>query len=126
MKIINQITSSIVKHDEDGKTIHSLTKKTGFAYSAVYKWIMILKDYDIIHLVEKGNKDIIKINKNNIYKKFIELDKAISTVEKDRFFWKIIKERVLRIRFVKSTAVVVWTQGGYITGDFLKNIYFLE
>ncbi|MBS3150756.1 hypothetical protein J4443_00025 [Candidatus Woesearchaeota archaeon] len=126
MKIINQITSSIVKHAEDGETIHSLTKKTGFAYSAVYKWIMILKDYDIIHLVEKGNKNIIKINKNNIYKKFIELDDAVSIVEKDRIFWDIIKEVRLRIRFIENTAVVIWTQGGYITGDFLDKIYFLE
>ena len=38
MRIINEITTEIVKNSEDGESIHSLAAKTGFAYSAVYKW----------------------------------------------------------------------------------------
>lgn len=126
MKIINEITNSIVKNAREGETIRSLSKRTGFAYSAVYKWIMILRDYDIIHLVEKGNKNVIKINKNEIHKKFIELDSAISAVEKDKIFWNVIKKTKLRIRFIESTAIVILTKGSYITGDFLEKIYHLE
>ena len=126
MEIINQITTAIIKNAKDGDTIRSLAERTGFAYSAVYKWIMILKDYNVIRLVEKGNKNIIKINKNDIYKKFIELDNAIGVVEKDRVFWDIIKKIRARARFIQNTAIVIWTRGSYITGDFLDSVYFLE
>jgi|SRR3989344_2874718 len=126
MEIINQITNSIIKNTKDGETIRRLAEKTGFAYSAVYKWVMILKDYEVISLIEKGNKSIIKINKNEIYRKFLELDNAVDIVEKDKVFWNIVKKIKIKIRFTKSTGVVIWTMGGYITGDFLDKIYFLE
>ncbi len=126
MKIINQITISIVKNAKDGETIRSLSGRIGFAYSAVYKWVMVLRDYDIIYLVEKGNKNIIKVNKNDVYKKFIDLDEAVNIVEKDKIFWSIIKNIKLRARFIENTAAVIWTQGSYITGDFVDKIYFLE
>ena len=38
----------------------------------------------------------------------------------------IIKNTKLRIRFTKSTAITIWTKGGFITGDFYDKIYFLE
>ena len=126
MEVINPITSAIVKNAMDGETIKSLSDKIGFAYSAVYKWIMVLKEHDVIYLIEKGNRSIIKVNKNNIYRKFIELNDAVAIVEKDRMFWDLIKNIKLKIRFIESTAIVVWTQGSYITGDFLEKIYFLE
>ena len=124
--MINQITNSIVKHAKNGETIHSLAKKTGFAYSAVYKWVMVLRDYEVINLIEMRNKSIIKINRNEIYKKFRELNNAVNVIEKDRIFWDIIKKTRLKIRFIESTAVVIWTQGSYITGDFIDKVYFLE
>ena len=124
--MINQITNSIVKHAKNGETIYSLAKKTGFAYSAVYKWVMVLRDYEVIDLIEMGNKSIIKINRNSIYKKFRELNNAVNVIEKDRIFWDIIKKTRLKIRFIESTAVVIWTQGSYITGDFIDKVYFLE
>ena len=126
MEIINHITNSIVKNARDGETIRSLAVKTGFAYSAVYKWVMILKDYEVINLIKKGNKNIIRINNSEIYKKFAELDKAVKVIDKDKEFWNIIRKVKLNIRFTRSTAVVVWTQGSYITGDFIDKIYSLE
>ena len=124
--MINQITMSIIKHAKDGETIHSLAKKIGFAYSAVYHWVNVLEDYDILHMIKKGNKNIIKISKNEIYKRCMELNKSIDTVEKDKVFWNIVKRANLRVRFVQSTAVVIWTHGSYITGDFSDRVYFLE
>jgi len=43
MGIINEITLSIIKNAEDGESIHSLASKLGFAYSAVYRWILELE-----------------------------------------------------------------------------------
>lgn len=126
MEIINQITNAIIKNAKDGDTIRSLAERTGFAYSAIYKWIMVLKDYNVIRLVEKGNKNIIKINKNDIYKKFIGLGNAIMVVEKDRIFWDIIKKSKVKARFIQNTAIVIQSRGSYITGDFLDRVYFLE
>jgi len=126
MTIINEITVSIVKNAEDGESIYSLAAKIGFAYSAVYRWISELEKYGVINLIRKGNKNIIKINKTSIYKKFKELDDAISVIEKDNTFWKLIKILRLKIRFVKGTAATIWTKGSFIAGDFYDQLYFLE
>ena len=126
MVIVNEITMNIVKNAEDGESIYSLATKIGFAYSAVYRWISELERYGVISLIRKGNKNVIKINKNLIYKKFKELDDAVSVIEKDGNFWELVKTLKLRIRFVKGTAVAIWTKGSFITGDFYDRIYFLE
>jgi len=126
MKIINEITMDIVKNAKDRETIHSLTNRIGFAYSAVYKWILELEKYGVISLIRKGNKNVIKVNKNLIYKKFKELDDAVSVIEKDNIFWRLVKTLKLKMRFVKGTASTIWTKGSFITGDFYDRIYFLE
>jgi len=126
MGIINEITASIVKNAKDGESIRSLSAKIGFAYSAVYKWVSELERYGVIRLIRKGNKNVIKINRNLIYKKFKELSNAVSSIEKDKVFWDLIKNLRLRVRFVKGTAATIWTQGSFITGDFYDRIYSLE
>lgn len=126
MVIVNEITIRIIKNAKDGESIYSLAAKIGFAYSAVYRWISELEKYGVISLIRKGNKNVIKINKNLIYKKFKELDNAISVIEKDNNFWRVIKNLKLKIRFARGTAATIWTQGSFITGDFYDRIYFLE
>jgi len=126
MVIVNEITMKILKNVKDGESIHRLASKIGFAYSAVYRWVSELEKYGVISLTRKGNKNVIKINKNLIYKKFKELDNAVSVIEKDNIFWKLIKISKLRMRFVKGTAATIWTKGSFITGDFYDRIYFLE
>jgi len=126
MVIVNEITMEIVKNAKDGESIYSLASRIGFAYSAVYKWIAELEKYGVISLIRKGNKNVIKINKNLIYKKFKELDNAVSVIEKDNTFWDLVKTLKLKIRFVKGTAATIWTKGSFVTGDFYDRIYFLE
>ena len=126
MAVVNEITMKIIRNVRNGESIHSLANRIDFAYSAVYNWILKLESYDIIKIIRKGNKNVIKINKNLIYKKFIELESAVSVIEKDNEFWKLIKNIKLNIRFVKGAAITIWTQGGFITGDFYDKIYFLE
>lgn len=126
MSIINEITIEIIKNAKDKESINSLASKIGFAYSAVYRWVSELEKYGVISLIRKGNKNMIRINKNLIYKKFIELSNAVSVVEKDNIFWELIKDLKLKIRFVKGTAAAIWTKGSFITGDFYDRIYFLE
>ncbi|MEX2017610.1 MAG: hypothetical protein WD876_04005 [Candidatus Pacearchaeota archaeon] len=126
MKIFNEITMEIVKNTKGKESIHSLANKIGFAYSAVYKWVLELEKYGVVSLIRKGNKNTIITNKNEIYQKFKQLGKAISVVEKDNIFWDLIKKSKLRIRFVKGTAATIWTKGNFITGDFYDRIYFLE
>jgi len=109
-KIINEITVEIIKNAENGESVRSLASKMGFAYSAVYRWIAELEKYSVISLIRKGNKNIIKINKNLIYKKFKELANAVSVIEKDNSFWRLIKGLKLRIRLVKGTAAAIWTK----------------
>jgi len=126
MKVINEITMEIVKNAKDGESIYGLASKIGFAYSAVYRWISELEKYGVVSLIRKGNKNVIKINKNLIYKKFKELDNAVSVIEKDNTFWSLVKTLKLKIRFVKGSAATIWTKGSFITGDFYDRIYFLE
>ena len=126
MNIINKITIKIIRNVKDGESIYSLANRIGFAYSAVYNWVLNLEKYEIIRIIRKGNKNVIKINRNLIYKKFLELESAISDVEKSREFWRLVKNIKLKIRFVKGTAIAIWTKGGFITGDFYDKTYFLE
>ena len=126
MGIVNEITIKIIKDAKDGESIHSLANRIGFAYSAVYNWILNLERYGVIRIIRKGNKNEIKINKNLIYKKFTELESAVSVIEKDNDFWKLIRNIKLNIKFVRGTAIAIWTKGGFITGDFYDKIYFLE
>ncbi|MEK6859514.1 MAG: helix-turn-helix domain-containing protein [Nanoarchaeota archaeon] len=126
MIIVNEITIKIIRNARDGESIRSLANRIGFAYSAVYGWILELEKYEVVKIIRKGNKNIIKINKNLIYNKFRELDNAVSVIDKDNKFWELIKDIKLKIRFTKSTAIVIWTKGGFITGDFYDKIYFLE
>ena len=126
MVIVNEITMNILRNAKNGETIYSLASKTGFAYSAVYRWVSELEKYGVISLIRKGNKNLIKVNKNLIYKKFKELDDAVSVIEKDNTFWRLVKNLKLKMRFVKGTAATIWTKGSFITGDFYDRIYFLE
>ncbi|MCX6747190.1 MAG: helix-turn-helix domain-containing protein [Candidatus Pacearchaeota archaeon] len=126
MVIVNEITIKIIKNAKEGESIRSLANRIGFAYSAVYNWVLELEKYDVIKIIRKGNKNAIKINKNQIYKKFIELESAVSVIEKDNEFWELVKSTKLRIRFVKGTAITIWTKGSFITGDFYDKIYSLE
>ncbi|MBS3149905.1 helix-turn-helix domain-containing protein [Candidatus Woesearchaeota archaeon] len=126
MVIVNEITIKIIRHAKDGESIRSLANRIGYAYSAVYNWILNLEKYGVIRITRKGNRNVIKVNKNLIYKKFIELESAISVVEKDNEFWKLVRNTKLKIRFVRGTAITIWTKGGFITGDFYDKIYFLE
>src|SRR3989344_691611 len=124
--IINEITIKIIRNAKNGESIRSLANKIGFAYSAVYGWILELEKYEVVRIIRKGNKNIIKINKNLIYDKFRELDNAVSIIDKNNDFWGFIKDPKLKIRFSKGTAITIWTKGGFITGDFYDKIYFLE
>lgn len=124
--IINEITVKIIRNARDGDSIRSLSNKTGFAYSAVYNWILELEKYGIVEIMRKGNKNIIKINKSLIYNKFKELDNAVSVIDKDNEFWGLIKSLKLSVRFVKGSAIAIWTKGGFITGDFYDKVYSLE
>ena len=126
MGITNEITMKITKNARNGECIRSLANRIGFAYSAVYNWILELERYEAITIIRKGNKNIIKINKNLIYNKFRELDNAVSIIDKDNEFWEFVKDIKLSIRFTKGTAIAIWTKGGFITGDFYDKIYFLE
>jgi len=125
--VINEITMNIIRNVKDGESIRSLANKIGFAYSAVYGWILELEKYEIIRIIRKGNKNIIKINDENlIYNKFKELDNVISVIDKDKEFWEFIRNTKLKVRFVRGSAIAIWTRGGFITGDFYDKIYFLE
>src|SRR3989344_5501548 len=127
MTIINEITVRIIKNARNGESIRSLASKIGFAYSAVYGWILELEKYEVIRIIRKGNKNIIKINnKNVIYNKFRELDNVVSIIDKNNDFWEFIKDNKLKVRFSRGTAITIWTKGGFITGDFYDKIYFLE
>src|SRR3989344_676857 len=126
MEMINAITMAIITKVKDGETIRSLAMKMNIAYSAVYKWVMVLERYGVIQVIRKGNRNILKINKNEIYEKAMGLYNSIETMRKERYFWNIVKRTKIAIRFVRGTAIAIWTKGGYIPGDFADRIYMVE
>src|SRR3989344_5704908 len=56
MAIVNEITIKIIRNARDGESIYSLANKIGFAYSAVYRWILELEKYEVVKIIRKGNK----------------------------------------------------------------------
>ena len=119
MTIVNEITVKIIRNARDGESIRSLANKIGFAYSAVYGWILKLEKYGVIRITRKGNKNLI-------YNKFKELDNAVLVIDKNEELFELVKNIKLKIRFARGTAITIWTKGGFITGDFYNKIYFLE
>ena len=71
-------------------------------------------------------KEVLRLIGLFIENKFKELDNAVSIIDKDNEFWILIKSIKLKIRFTKSTAITIWTKGGFITGDFYDKVYYLE
>src|SRR3989344_3501919 len=126
MEMINAITMAIITKVKDGETIRSLAMKMNIAYSAVYKWVMVLERYGVIQVIRKGNRNILKINKNEIYEKAMELHDSIEMIKKERCFWNMVKRTRIAMRFVQGTAIAIWTKGGYIPGDFSDRIYMVE
>ena len=124
--MINAITMSIIAKIKEGESVHSLAKRIGVAYSAVYKWVMVLEQYGVIQVIRKGNRNILKINKNEIYEKTMELHDSIEMMKKERCFWNMVKRTKIAMRFVQGTAIAIWTKGGYIPGDFSDRIYMVE
>ncbi len=126
MDEINPIVMSIIKTAKKGDTIKSLADRTVFAYSVVYKWVNRLKDLHVLDLKNDGNKKIVFMNKNDVYMKLMELSLAIEVIDKDNYFWSFMRKTIFNVRLVKGTAAVVWTNGGYVTGDFYNKIYHVE
>lgn len=126
MEIVNPITFEIIRKMHDGFTIRQIAGKTGFAYSAIYRWVKELEKNFILTSENRGNKILINANKSQVYESFAGLIKAIAIEKKDRLFWTLMKKTNLNARFSDNTAAVIWTEGAYITNDFFSKIYYVE
>jgi hypothetical protein len=124
--IINPVTAAIIKEAKDGNTIREVSKKTGFAYSAVYRWVTELAKHNMLEVRDGGNKKRIYAKHTPLYSQFAGLIKSVSDAEHDRAFWAFVRKTGLKIRLVGGTAISLWTNGSYITGDFFDRIYMLE
>ena len=126
MEIINPITTEIVNKVKEKDTVRKIAKKTGFAYSAVYKWTNKLALFNVLKLEDKGNKIYISIEENDIYLAFKNLIERINEYKKEVRFWNFIKKTKLKIRLAKETSAVIWTKGSYILADFYNKIYYID
>jgi hypothetical protein len=126
MNIINPITAAVIKQAQNGDTIREVAKKTGFAYSAVYRWVIELAKCYIFEIKDEGNKKRIYAKHSDLYNQFASLIKSLNEANQDREFWAFIKKTNLKVRFTDGTAISLWTHGSYITGDFFDKIYILE
>ena len=124
--IINPITAAIIKESKDGDTIREIAMKTGFAYSAVYRWVMELAKHDMFEVKDEGNRKRIYAKHTALYSQFVGLIKSVSEAERDKAFWAFIRKTNLKVRLAGGTSISLWTRGSYITGDFFNKIYVLE
>ncbi len=125
--IINPVTAAIINAAEDGNTIREIAMKTGFAYSAVYRWVMELAKRGIFELKDEGNRKRVYVkDTGGVYSQFAGLIKSVREAEKDAVFWNFIRKTNLKVRLAGGAAISLWTRGSYITGDFFDKIYTLE
>ncbi len=124
--IINPVTAAIIKQAKDGDTIREVAKKTGFAYSAVYRRVTELARHDMFEVKDEGNRKRIYAKHTALYSQFTGLIKSVSEAEQDKAFWTFIRKTKLKVRLAGGAAISLWTRGSYITGDFFDRIYILE
>lgn len=124
--IINPVTAAILKEAKDGDTIREIAMKTGFAYSAVYRWVMELAKHDMFEVKDEGNRKRIYAKHTALYSQFAGLIRSVSEAERDKAFWAFIRKTNLKVRLAGGAAISLWTHGSYITGDFFDRIYMLE
>ena len=124
--MIYPITAAIIKEAKDGDTIREISIKTGFAYSAVYKWITELAKHDTFEVKDEGNRKRVYAKHTEVYSQFAGLIKSVDEAEKDKAFWSFIRKTNLKVRLADGAAISLWTCGSYITGDFFDKIYVLE
>ena len=124
--IINPVTAAIIKEAEDGNTIREIAIKTGFAYSAVYRWVIELAKHNIFEVKDEGNRKRIYAKRTALYSQFAGLVKLVGEADRDKTFWTFIRKTNLKIRLAGGTAISLLTRGSYITGDFFDRIYMLE
>ncbi len=124
--IINPITAAIINEAKDGDTIRKIAMKTGFAYSAVYRWVMELVKHDMFELKDGGNRKRVYAKHTALYSQFASLIKSVRETEQDKAFWNFIRKTRLKVRLAGGAAISLWTRGSYVTGDFFDRIYILE
>ena len=124
--IINPVTAAIIKDAKDGNTIREISMKTGFAYSAVYRWVMELAKHDMFEVRDEGNRKRIYAKHIPLYSQFAGLIRSVGEADKDKTFWKFVRKTNLKVRLAGGAAVSLWTRGSYITGDFFDRVYMLE
>ncbi|MFA4820110.1 MAG: helix-turn-helix domain-containing protein [Candidatus Aenigmatarchaeota archaeon] len=124
--IINPVTAAIIKEAKDGDTIREIAMKTGFAYSAVYGWVMELAKNDMFEVKDEGNRKRIYAKHTALYNQFAGLIRAVSEAEQDKAFWAFVRKTKLNVRLAGGAAISLWTRGSYITGDFFDRVYILE
>lgn len=125
--IINPVTAAIISAANDGNTIREIAMKTGFAYSAVYRWVMELAKHGLFELKDEGNRKRVYVkDARGLYSQFAGLIKSVYEAEKDAAFWRFVIKTSLKVRLTSGTAIALWTRGSYLTGDFFDKIYTLE
>jgi len=124
--IINPVTAAIIKESKDGDTIREIARKAGFAYSAVYRWVVELAKHDMFEVKDEGNRKRIYAKHTALYSQFAGLIKSVSEAEQDKAFWAFIRKTNLKVRLSRGAAISLWSRGSYVTGDFFDRIYMLE
>jgi hypothetical protein len=124
--IINPLTAAIIRQAKDGDTIREVAKKTGFAYSAIYRWVTEMTKHDMFEIKDEGNRKRIYAKHNELYNQFAGLIRSVNEADQNRVFWAFVKKTNLKVRLTGGTAISLWTRGSYITGDFFDKVYMLE
>ncbi len=124
--IINPVTAAIIKEAKDGDTIREIAMRTGFAYSAVYRWVTELAKHDMFEVKDEGNRKRVYAKHTTLYIQFAGLIRSVNEADRDKAFWAFIRKTGLKVRLVGGTAISLWTRGSYIPGDFFDKIYMLE
>lgn len=124
--IINPVTAAIIKVAKDGDTIREIAMKTGFAYSAVYRWVTELARHGMFEVKDHGNRKRVYAKHTTLYNQFSGFVRSVSEAERDKAFWAFIKRTGMKVRLAGGSAVSLWTRGSYVTGDFFDRIYMLE
>ncbi len=122
--VFGPVAAAVVREARDGDSILAVAKRTGFAYSAVYRAVQALAKAGAIRVEPAGRRSCIRAA-GPLYRAYQAFLEAVAMEERDRAFWAVLSGAT-GVRAARGTAAVIWTHGGYVTGDFAEHVYEVE
>ncbi len=113
LDIVNKHVAKIALTMKEGDSIREISRKTGSSYGWTYEWMERLEELGVVETTSHG----IQITDQETLNKFKELSRSILSTKMDlEDAYMLPNFAGMDYAYIKTDAVLIWTQGGYQVG----------